>query len=332
MAPRNATIDGMRALAASSVVLLHTSAMRIGSGAPGFVVRFINGVTPWGMPFFLPVAGYFHGRSQRALDDPVTWRWDRVRRIAAPYVFWSLAYMAFRVWLSLRAGGGLPRWNFASLLLAGDANSSLWFLPAVLYSGLLLSFFPSRRAAKVIASIALPAAVVITFVGAYVPYSPFYYRLPLALSAYCIGYLVGTRPPEIAPARRRLLAPLAVGLAVACGIGIALLPALAGNTALACAAGIVVTLGFWTVGVLAFLWALGADPEAWVAKVAPASSLALGVYASHTLAIMAVAQAIPPGSMDPVLWVGVAYVLVLTAAFGVSWLIARVPALRPLVS
>jgi surface polysaccharide O-acyltransferase-like enzyme len=325
-------MDGMRVVAAGVVVLVHVTAMQVTRGAPDLIVRLLNGLSAWGVPFYLPVSGYLHGRSARAAAEPGAWRLARVRRIAIPYAFWSLAYMAFRVWVSLRNGTGMPHWNPLAVVLIGQANSSLWFLPAVLYAGLLLSLFPSRRSATLIFMLALAGQVVLAVAGGHIPYSAFVYRFPLALASYSAGYMVGTGAivPALRTGASRVV--LASALAVVCGAAIAVLPLVHASAGVIGALGQAATVGMWVVGWLVFVWAAQAGPRTPVARLAPASGVVLGVYASHTLVIMMLAEVIAPTSLAAALWVALVFPVTLVATFSLSAGMARVPALRPLVT
>jgi surface polysaccharide O-acyltransferase-like enzyme len=88
----------------------------------------------------------------------------------------------------------------------------------------------------------------------------------------------------------------------------------------------------WVVGWLVFVWAAQAEPRTPVARLAPASGVVLGVYASHTLVIMMLAEVIAPTSLPAVLWVALVFPVTLVATFSLSAGMARVPALRPLVT
>ena len=68
MSARNASLDGMRVVAAGVVVLVHVTAMQVTRGAPDLLVRLLNGLSAWGVPFFMPVSGYLLMENRTRLE------------------------------------------------------------------------------------------------------------------------------------------------------------------------------------------------------------------------------------------------------------------------
>ena len=133
---RHEDLDWVRTVSAVSVVLLHASSsfvnryssLRVLGVSPALLC---NQITRFAVPVFFMLSGLGLGLSKRPMKLPDFWL-RRLRKLAVPYVIWSLFYFLLdhRGDFALLPQLGIP--VFGNLLLRGGAASHLWFLPVLL--------------------------------------------------------------------------------------------------------------------------------------------------------------------------------------------------------
>lgn len=143
---RHEDLDWVRTASAVSVVLLHVSSVFVARDSrltflgvsPALLC---NQITRFAVPVFFLLSGLGLGLSNRPLKLPGFWL-HRLRKIAIPYVLWTLFYLVLEKRSELAGMPLLPALgNVGRSLLTGNAESHLWFLPALvqlylLYPGL----------------------------------------------------------------------------------------------------------------------------------------------------------------------------------------------------
>lgn len=134
---RNKLLDGLKYLAAISIVLHHVAAS--GKTGLGF---FLTSAPLWGLFFFFIVAGYLHG----PIGDR-GWDWTKKRfvRLGLPYLFWSVVYIAYQ-YLLLGDAATFPK--ALNLIFFGGAHGLLWALPMLFYCALFVEVFVKNKTAR----------------------------------------------------------------------------------------------------------------------------------------------------------------------------------------
>lgn len=321
---RNPTIDGMRVVAAASVVMIHVCAVYLQAAGPDFSVRLVDSLANWGLPFFFCVSGYLHARSRSAAESPGSWRKTRLVRLGLPYAAWSVVYLAYETWASLQLGHGIPPWNALSVLFFGGASSTLWFLPAALYSALVVSVLPNRRALLSLMGLAF-AVEILMFSGlAPLPDHFFISRFPLGFICYVAGYLIGKSPGITQPRRGSVAGIVAVLLVLPSALAHAWALTAGGPTDLARYVGWASAHILSVVGVLILVW-VASRSSGELTRLAPYAPLSMGVYLSHTLFAKVAVLVWPPSAIQPLLWVVAVFAIVLGASLVTTRLMSSTP-------
>ncbi len=274
-APRNATLDGLKYVAAGGIVLHHTAAYSRAAGST--LGAFLVAVPVAALFFFFAVSGYFHGEVGGR-----GWPWlgKRILRLGAPYVIWSVFYLLWAQRHVLKGGAPFipPAWTVA--FFAG-AHGILWSLPMLVYCAVVIEVFVRTATQRRIAfGIAVAAALAIYWfanndlIGAN-PLQNFVYA-----PRWFIAYLGGMEIRALGP--RRTPAWVYQGLAAASMLAVGLFRLQSARFSASMVLTVETTL--WVLG--AFLILQGAVSGAkWFGaeKLAWGRDYLIGIYVSHVL-------------------------------------------------
>jgi peptidoglycan/LPS O-acetylase OafA/YrhL len=316
---RNATLDGLRYVAAAALVLHHVSAHEGGSNVGAFLVASMATA----LFFFFAVSGYLHGAVG---GRGWAWRWRRFTRLAVPYALWSVVYLAVGQRALLHGGAPyLP--NPLTVIFFAGAHGILWFLPMLLVCALLTDILVRSSRSRVIAIVVCIIAIVVLYVvgTTSIPTS----MLNFALAPrYLLVYLGGMEVRARAPVARRGSA--IVGVAVGCIVAVGVLRVTGGGLPLPVSATLETAL--WIVGALAVL--LGAvSGMRWfgAARLAWGREYFLGIYVTHVLWLGAFFTVLPPDRWPPAIWILVCWAFCFAGASLTTFALRSFRLTRPMV-
>jgi surface polysaccharide O-acyltransferase-like enzyme len=281
----------------------------------------------WAVPFFFVAAGYFQG-SRLAGGSPnarAIWSKARIARLLPPYAFWTVVYVGVGVVRALCMGGQIPRWNALSVIFLGGADPVLWFLPALLYSGLIASAWHSRA----IIPLALIADAVFLLADHPVTNNIFISRFPLAVALTVYGY-------RLRPTEKRSIGVsrgLAIALLVSAGCAGALLFSVHDLTDVS--VGLLNYLRLrlpWLAGAVFFRAALDSPLDAGPAALARLAPATLGAYLIHQLVLYGFEAMLDPLTLPGFVWVSAAFMTAAVVSFAAAQHLTRLNAARRLVS
>ncbi len=121
------SLDAMRAIAISAVVLIHTTTRTIEAtkdNLTGFpFTLFLNQIARFAVPLFFIVSGFALELNYSNHTNYFTYLRKRFSRILIPYIFWSLIYYFFVY--------NQNSDNFFKVLYLGNASYQLYFIPTL---------------------------------------------------------------------------------------------------------------------------------------------------------------------------------------------------------
>jgi fucose 4-O-acetylase-like acetyltransferase len=328
--PRSIVLDSLRTLGALAVVMLHVCSVQLLQGGYDPTSTVVATLCGWAVPYFFFLSGYLHAATSRG--SSASWRLRRTARIALPYLAWSCVYVVATTFAAYRSGSPLPTWSPWKLLFFAQANTTLWFLPVVLYCGLALSLTRRRTIALGLAVFGVALDIGLTAAGTSIPSNPVITHAGQALAAYAIAYSIGLSGTRPSTNTARLMAVAALLLLGASAAGALLAsPGVVVGTRAPTLVSAVAYRAQWVAGGLAFGWGLAQLRPGALDRLAPWGRYALGVYASHTLFALAIASLVAPPSRAPTLWIVPVWLVTSTISFGISWVLARPRLTEPLV-
>ena len=142
-------MDGLRALAAMAVVMIHVTA-----GAAGMIPVACNQLARFSVPLFILLSGFGHGGDDQDLSAPLNLFIRRMKRILPPYLCWSVLY------LLIEAAFGAPHPRPVWDVLTGGAYMHLYFIFALVQFEIL--YVPLYRAVQKAPNLTLLLSAVIT--------------------------------------------------------------------------------------------------------------------------------------------------------------------------
>lgn len=316
---RNATLDGLRYVAAAAIVLHHVAAHEAASRIGAFLVASMATA----LFFFFGVSGYLHGGVG---GRGGAWRWRRFKRLAIPYALWSVVYLAVGQRAMLHGGPAYLPNPILVIFLAG-AHGILWFLPMLLACALLCDVLirgaRSRRIAIVVCMVAIAVLYFVRTPAVPASMLNFAYA-PRWLLVYLGGMEIRSRAPSASLS-------LPAGLtAVASIVAVGVLRVVEGPLAASVSAAGETTL--WIVGALAVL--LGAaSGMAWfgAARLAWGREYFLGIYVTHVLWLGAFFTLVPADSFSPLVWIVVAWPFCFCGASLTTYALKSFRLTRPMV-
>jgi fucose 4-O-acetylase-like acetyltransferase len=317
--PRNATLDGLKYVAAVTIVLHHVAAHESSSWIGAFLVA----AAATALFLFFAVSGYLHGAVG---GRGKAWLWRRFKRLAIPYALWSVVYLivAQRVVL----GGGDPYLpNPVLLIFFAGAHGILWFLPMLLACAVLTDLLVrGARSRRIGIALCVAAIVVVYIVGTSgVPVGLLNFVLaPRWLLVYLGGMEIRAHTP-----RGSLARPVAaVGIATMLAVGAARVLDGASLSAVAQSAETLL----WVVGALAILLATVDGAKWWgVARLEWGRDYFLGIYVTHVLWLGAFFTVIPADSWPPGLWILVCWAFCVAGASLTTFVLKSFRLTRPMV-
>lgn len=120
------SIDFLRVLAISSVVLIHTTTLTLEKS--GYALNdfsfslFLNQSSRFAVVMFFIISGFVLERNREAWEGYFNFIKKRLLKIAIPYIFWSTIYYFFM----------FPNYDsFQMSLIYGSASYQLYFIPAL---------------------------------------------------------------------------------------------------------------------------------------------------------------------------------------------------------
>lgn len=318
---RNDTLDGLKYGAAAAIVLHHVAAIESG----GRLGAFVSASAATALFFFFAVSGYLHGGIGKR---GVAWRLRRLRRLGIPYAFWSAVYL---VWgqRSLLTGGRPFLPNPLLVVFFAGANGILWFLPMLLACALLCDVVVSdSRSRRVAMGLCVLVAFLLVWTGVVASVKNVTWADFVLAPAWLFTYLAGmeVRAASALPTPSLGLAALAVVAVVGVGVVRVLggpVPSPAYET---------VEIVLWSGGsILVLLGAASGIKWLGVAKLAWGRDYLIGIYLSHVMWLVLFIALVSPNSMNPALWIPVAWAFTFTGASLTTWVLKSIPLTRPVV-
>ena len=316
---RNATLDGLKYVAAVTIVLHHVAAHESASAIGAFLVA----AAATALFFFFAASGYLHGEVG---GRGKAWLWRRFKRLAIPYALWSVVYLV--VGQRALIGGGEPFLPHPLLVVFfAGAHGILWFLPMLLACAVLTDLLVrGSRSRRILIVVCVAATVLVYFIGTSdVPAGLVNFALaPRWLLVYLGGMEIRAHAQ-----RGSLATPAAVvGVAAVASVGVA---RVVDGASVSATAWSVETL-LWVVGSLAILLATIDGTRWWgVARLEWGRDYFLGIYVTHVLWLGAFFTVIPADTWPPGLWILVGWVFCVAGASLTTFVLKSFRLTRPMV-
>lgn len=313
-------MDGLRAVAAAAVVMIHVTA-----GSPGQIIIACNQLARFSVPLFLMLSGFGHAAGRHPGEHwwPVCRR--RLARVLPAYLIWSVLY------LLVDTVFGNPHAHPVRDLLTGNAYMHLYYV-FVLLQFVLLSLLLQRAverfpAASLCAagaiSLLLQAVICLQALGRLqLPAFPVPMTLWFApwLVFYIIGAWLGNHPPQAAPGLARL-----GGYAALWAASAALVLLTAKRFPAVRSLSLRPDITLYAVASWLLLWALCTLPRELPRPVRVVSRLSFGLYLSHPLIMRlwnewTIRQ-------DPVIYLKMwqRYLMTLLGGLLIAWILSKWP-------
>ena len=275
---RYSQMDGLRAVAAAAVVMIHVTA-----GAQGWLAVSCNQLARFSVPLFLMLSGFGHAAGSREGDTwwPVCRR--RLGRVLPAYVIWSVVY------LLVDAAFGKPHPQPVRDLLTGNAYMHLYYV-FILIQFVLLSLLLQRADERFPAvTLCIAGAVSLLLQGVLCLQALGRVKLPAFpvpmvlwfapwLLFYVGGLWLGKHPAQGVPSVRRLL-----GLAALWGASAALVLLTAKRFPAVRSLSLRPDLTLYVFASWLLLWALCSLLRDMPRPVRAVSRLSFGLYLAHPL-------------------------------------------------
>lgn len=316
---RNPTIDGLKFIAAASIVLLHVSGAY---PAPrgNFLSGFLTSASYGALFFFFAVSGYLHG----ALGTR-GWSWIRTRfvRLGVPYVVWSVVYL---IW-GLSQGRPLPSWWHIAFF--AGANELLWSLPILLLCAVLAESLIRRPIHRRIFIGVFGILAVLTSLYAPVAWYANPIRQFIWGARWPLVYALGM---EVRASKGRNLGPvLPIVL-----LGTIILTGVLGAYDLTPYPLRLYTLTATTLyifGSVLLLYGAHSGHHWFVAdRLAWGGPFLLGIYVSHYLWLEVMLKLLPTTALRMSVWIPVVWAAVFSLALSTTWLLRSFRITRPAVA
>jgi peptidoglycan/LPS O-acetylase OafA/YrhL len=298
---RTPTLDGLKFVAASFIVLLHVAGTH-GATNWTLLTAFTTSVTYVALYFFFGVSGYLHGTLGKRGPQ---WLGRRILRLMVPYAVWNAIYFA---WESYRG----------MLFSPWLTHEVLWSLPMLVVFAVLaeatISTPPLRRGLLVLLGIvAVATSLLAPIEWQCSPWRQFLFgaRWPFM---YVVGMEIRALPQRALGATPWLAAGFLAILTGLLGIvdtspypfplySVSAVVAYSGVTALLLFA---IRAGDRSFGTHSLRWG---------------GPYLLGIYVSHYLWLELLVDLLPPGPFSAWLWVPLAWASVLAASLGTTALL-----------
>lgn len=319
---RNEAIDQGRFFAAAGVVWIHS--MRSDSfSAWGELGRFA-------VPFFISLAILMTWQSlQRSSETGfIDYLSQRLRRLYLPMLVWSLVYLGFKLvksWLQPDMPNDFPGWSF----LWGETAYHLWFIPFLTL--IVIALYGMRPLATVSESAKRMLALGCFAIAAAMSLAPhlevpphltglqwMWRAAPAAFCAFALFGLLDARPTAY------VVAPRLSRIAGMVGVAALFLAVMQPGS-----------LILETIAGLMFLVVVLNEEMHWkgMASLTLLGRISMGIYFCHLLFIKCIEILWDRFMHEPTLWKdGVIFVLSLSGAACLSYVLYRIQATRWLVS
>ena len=316
---RDPRLDGLKFAAALAVVIQHVAAAVMGASFSPLAIG-INAACRWAVPMFLLTAGYLHGR-KGATGHTLEWLLPRLRRLAIPYAFWSVFFVAYFSWLF-----GYPyvhtRTGLLDVVLFGGAG--FWFLAFLLYAsaiGAALSTVTGRRVGIALGLASYVGVVAFRVRPPWPGAVQFFLIAGLSLALYLIGMASAEKPLRLSPAFATLIGVLATVAGVLAALAIASSP---------WREPVVASLGALSAFLLFSAVRAGANPFG-VSGLAWGGDLSLGIYVIQGVWLYGFMQLVPVVRLADSTWLALGALAVLPLTVVSTIALKRVRALRAVV-
>lgn len=308
--PRNATIDGLKYVAAAGIVLHHVAA-----NPGGRIATFLMVAPLWSLFFFFAVSGYFHGELG---DRGARWLLRRIARLGVPYAIWSALLLAWSQREVLR-GAPLLLPRATDVVFFAGAHGILWSLPMLIYCAILVELL-ARNALmrRVLLVLAIAGTVALYWSPAWGAVTASPIANFLLASRWLVAYLGGM---EVRASSLRTAAPKALlWLAPAAMAAVGLLRL--GSSLLDSRVHTTLETTLWIGTTLAILWGARNGLE-WfgVKRLAWGKDYLIGVYITHILWLQFFFTLVPPSTVTSIVWVPLMWAVCLGAASLTVWVL-----------
>lgn len=316
---RNPVFDGLKLVAAASIVLLHVAGS-YPAHRGHFLSGFVTSATYGALFVFFGVSGYFHGSLGTRGGK---WLNQRFERLAVPYAVWSGAYLIWNYYHAIQP----PKW--VNVLFFAGANELLWSLPMLFVSAALAELVARTQRQRTILlvvlgllSVASCLLIPATWYSSAARQFIWGIRWPFM---YVLGMEIRARKLQSAgwvlPAVALIAIPLSGVLGAldltAYPLRLYTLKATVVYVIGAAAALLAAHSGFRWFGVERLAWG---------------GQFLLGIYVSHYLWLNWVLLVLPTSTMRMRVWVPVVWVGVFGAALATSWILRSIRSTRAFVS
>jgi len=135
-------IEVLRSLAFGSIIFQHILGGFLINSYPHFGVIYLQylflTLSRFGVPAFVLISGFASSYETNA-SSTVGKYFKRLRKILVPYIFWSVFFSFYNIYLNPKAFGSWNKFSVNTLfsLLKGDAMYHLWFMVLILQFCLL---------------------------------------------------------------------------------------------------------------------------------------------------------------------------------------------------
>lgn len=314
----NATLDGMKYVAAVTIVLHHVAAHDSASAVGAFFVA--SAATA--LFFFFAVSGHLHGEVG---GRGKAWLRRRFKRLAIPYALWSAVYLI--VGQRTLAGGGEPFLpNPLLVIFFAGAHGILWFLPMLLACAVLTDLLVRGSRSRRIGIILCVVATIVVYLIGTSGVSAGMVNFVLA-PRWLLVYLAGMEIRALAPRGSLAMPAAAVGIGAMVAVGVA---RVVDGASLSAAASSAETL-LWVAGSLAILLATVDGAQWWgVARLEWAETTSWG-STSRMSSGWAFFTVIPADSWPPGLWILVCWLFCVAGASLTTFVLKSFRLTRPMV-
>lgn len=300
--PRNATIDGLKYVAAAAIVMHHVAAH-----AGGRLGTFLVAAPLFALFFFFAVSGYFHGTVGNR-----GWKWlrRRVGRLALPYAIWSVVLL---LWTqrAVFSGASLVMPSSVDLVFFAGAHGILWTLPMLVYCAIaaeLLVRGPLAR--RLLIGVCVVLTLVMYWAGSWEAIATHPLANFLLAPRWFLAYLAGmeiratvSKTPSALAQLPALVGVVAVGMM---RVNASLIDPRLYTT---------VETAVWVGIALVLLWGAHAGLT-WfgAARLSWGRDYLIGVYITHVVWLELFAGLLPPWTLRNLYWIPLAWAATLLAA------------------
>ena len=308
-------IDAVKFIASVGIVALHMGS-KVAANNPALIFGpLVIAAFRWGVPVFFIAAGYLQARGM-SKSSGAAWLRRRAVRLYGIYAIWTVIYLVAGTFVEPG-----HRVSLSGLLLfgGGEFGFHLWFLPVLIATSAVGVLLKSKVAR--IACLAVCMSLVFARLGGWMlpgdallgSGAPFSHWLLL----YCAGMLLNDYRPSVCGARFRYSSPVSVGLFALSGAALLAIVDFSMRTDAYTLRAVTVFGIASAIALVMFVLGLNLSLPL-KSRVSSVFGFSLGVYLIHPMARAAFGRILPLGSMDPVVWMALGFLVVLGLSMGVT--------------